>query len=185
MLSAIERHTAAARCREAGVLCLEKPVAPADLLLAMGKVLGIDGGTAPSETAAWNDMEQSPPQRTLRILLAEDTLPNQKLIVYALAKRGHTVEVAGNGAETLELIQRQDFDLVLMDVQMPVMDGLEATAAIRRLDDPKKARLPIVAMTAHAYKSDQERCLAAGMDAYISKPINRRELIEIVERMAR
>ncbi len=105
------------------------------------------------------------------------------MILYALGQRGHKVEAAGNGAEALDLVQRQDFDLVLMDVQMPVMDGLEATAAIRKLDDPKKAKLPIIAMTAHAYKSDQERCLAAGMDAYISKPINRQELIEMVERI--
>ncbi len=89
-----------------------------------------------------------------------------------------------NGAETLNLIQRQDFDLVLMDLQMPIMDGLEATAAIRKLEDAKKAKLPIIAMTAHAYKSDQERCLAAGMDAYISKPINRQELIAMVELLA-
>jgi two-component system, sensor histidine kinase and response regulator len=105
------------------------------------------------------------------------------LIQYALGNCGHKVEVAGNGAETVDLVRRQDFDLVLMDVQMPVMDGLEATAAIRKLDDPRRAKVPIIAMTAHAYKSDQERCLAAGMDAYISKPINRRELIEIVERV--
>ena len=184
MLSAVERHTAAARCQEAGVLCLEKPVAPADLLLAMAKVLGINAGATPSETTHLTDAELPPPRRPLRILLAEDTLPNQKLIVYALAKRGHQVEVAGNGAETLDLIQRQDFDLVLMDVQMPIMDGLEATAAIRQLDDAKKAHLPIIAMTAHAYKSDQERCLAAGMNAYISKPVNRQELIEMVERIS-
>ena len=184
MLSAVERHTAAARCREAGVLCLEKPVVPADLLLAMGKVLAINGGAAAGETTPFTAAGLPPPRRTLRILLAEDTLANRKVIVYALSKRGHEVDVAGTGAEALELVQRRDFDLVLMDVQMPVMDGLEATAAIRKLDDPKRATLPIIAMTAHAYKSDQERCLAAGMDAYISKPVNRQELIEMVERLA-
>ena len=85
--------------------------------------------------------------------------------------------------EALDLVRSHDFDVVLMDVQMPVLDGLETTTAIRKMDDPKKAGLPVIAMTAHAYKSDQEPCLAAGMDAYISKPINRRELIEMVERM--
>jgi CheY-like chemotaxis protein len=182
MLSAVERHTAAVRCQEAGVLCLEKPVAPDDLLMAISRILGINGGTAQAGSAPAESAHPLP-LRSLHILLAEDSLPNQKLILYALAQRGHQVEVAGNGAETLEQVQRQDFDLVLMDVQMPVMDGLEATAAIRKLDDPKKAKLPIVAMTAHAYQSDQERCLAAGMDAYISKPVNRQELIDLLERL--
>ena len=182
MLSAVERHTAAVRCQEAGVLCLEKPVAPDDLLAALSRVLGINGAAAETKTAT-SPSAPAPPRRILRILLAEDSLPNQKLILYALGQRGHKVEVAGNGAETLDLIQRHDFDLVLMDVQMPIMDGLETTAAIRKLDDAKKARLPIIAMTAHAYKSDQDRCLAAGMDAYISKPVNRQELTEMVERL--
>ena len=182
MLSAVERHSAAMQCKEAGVLCLEKPVAPDDLLTAISKVLGIDGLDAQAKIAS-TESAQSPPRRTLHVLLAEDSLPSQKLILYALGQRGHKVEVAATGAEALEMVQRQEFDLVLMDVQMPMMDGLEATAAIRKLDDTKKARLPIIAMTAHAYKSDQERCLAAGMDAYISKPVNRQELIEMVERI--
>ena len=105
------------------------------------------------------------------------------MILYALGNRGHQVEVANNGAEAVDLVQRQDFDLVLMDVQMPILDGLEATAAIRKLADPAKARLPIIAMTAHAYQRDQEQCLAAGMDAYIAKPINRQELITMVEQL--
>jgi CheY-like chemotaxis protein len=160
---------------------LETPLAPYHLLIAICKVLGINGGTAET-TGAPSQPAHAPPQRTLHILLAEDSVPNQKLVLYALGQRGHKVEVAGNGEEAFELVQRQDFDLMLMDVQMPIMDGLEATAAIRKLADPKKAKLPIIAMTAHAYKSDQERCLAAGMDAYISKPVNREELIEMVER---
>ena len=98
------------------------------------------------------------------MLLAEDTPANQKLVVYLLGKRGHTIEIAENGRQALELVGQQDFDVVLMDVQMPEMDGFQATAAIRKLDDPQKARLPIIAMTAHALKGDRERCLAAGMD---------------------
>ena len=90
------------------------------------------------------------------------------------------MEVANNGREAVERVGREDFDLALMDVQMPAMDGLQATAAIRKLEDPKKAGLPIVAMTAHAGKGDRERCLAAGMDGYLSKPINARELIETI-----
>ncbi len=182
-LSAVERHTAAARCKEAGVVCLEKPVTPGDLLATIGRVLGVGSESATNETSPLGDAELPPPGRILRILLAEDAMASQKLMVYALGKRGHQVEVAKNGMEALDLVRSHDFDVVLMDVQMPVLDGLETTTAIRKMDDPKKAGLPVIAMTAHAYKSDQERCLAAGMDAYISKPINRRELIEMVERM--
>jgi CheY-like chemotaxis protein/HPt (histidine-containing phosphotransfer) domain-containing protein len=124
------------------------------------------------------------PRRTLRILVAEDTLPNQKLVVHLLTKRGHTAVVAKNGREVLDLLRREDFDLVVMDVQMPGMDGFQATAAIRALADETKARVPIVAMTAHALRGDRERCLAAGMDGYVSKPIGRQELVETVERLA-
>ena len=123
------------------------------------------------------------PSRLLRLLLAEDTPANQKLVTYVLGKRGHSVEVVQNGQQALEAVGRQDFDAVLMDVQMPVMDGFQATQAIRKLADPKKARLPIIAMTAHALKGDAERCLAAGMDGYISKPVKGEELIELVERL--
>ena len=123
------------------------------------------------------------PERALRVLLAEDTPANQKLVAKILSKRGHSVKTANNGQEAVELLQRQDFDLILMDVQMPVMDGFQATAAIRPLHTPK-SQVPIVAMTAHALKGDHERCLAAGMDAYISKPIDSRELIDLVERLA-
>ena len=94
------------------------------------------------------------------------------------------VEVARNGQQALEAVGRQDFDVVLMDVQMPVMDGFQATLAIRKLQDPKKARLPIIAMTAHALKGDRERCLAAGMDGYLSKPINGHKMIALVESLA-
>jgi signal transduction histidine kinase/CheY-like chemotaxis protein len=124
------------------------------------------------------------PKRALRVLLAEDTPANQKLVRYVLDKRGHTVVVSQNGQEALERLAAEDFDLVLMDIQMPEMDGFQATAAIRALSDLRKARLPIIAMTAHAIKGDAERCLAAGMDAYLSKPVNGHELIALVERLA-
>ena len=124
------------------------------------------------------------PARVLRVLLAEDTPANQKLVRYVLEKRGHTVVVAPNGREALKRLAAEEFDVVLMDIQMPEMDGFQATAAIRKLEDATKARLPIVAMTAHALKGDAERCLAAGMDAYLSKPVNGHELIALVERLA-
>ena len=130
-------------------------------------------GHAPLEKAA----------RSLHILLAEDNPANQKVALYFLAQRGHAVEIAHNGIQVLEKIAQQPFDVVLMDVQMPEMDGFEATSAIRALPDPHKAKLPIVAMTAHALKGDRERCLAAGMDAYLSKPIDAEAMIATVERL--
>ncbi len=120
-------------------------------------------------------------RRALQILLAEDTPTNQKVAQYLLTKRGHIVEIARNGRQALELIAQREYDVVLMDVQMPVMDGFQATSAIRALADPAKAHLPIIAMTAHALKEDAERCIAAGMDAYVSKPIQVDEFIELVE----
>jgi CheY-like chemotaxis protein len=120
----------------------------------------------------------------LRILLAEDTPANQKLIVSLLTKRGHVVEIAHNGREAVDLARQKRFDLVLMDVQMPIMDGFQATAAIRSMAEPAKAELPIVAMTAHAMRGDRERCLAAGMDAYVAKPVDSRKFIELVELLA-
>ena len=119
----------------------------------------------------------------LRILLVEDNPANQKLAAYILQDRGHAVEIAGNGQEAIYLAEQNRYDVILMDVQMPEMDGLEATAAIRKREDGGQ-RMPIIAMTAHSMKGDRERCLAAGMDAYISKPIKREELIETVERLA-
>jgi signal transduction histidine kinase/CheY-like chemotaxis protein len=121
------------------------------------------------------------PQQILRVLLAEDTPTNQKLAEYLLIKRGHIVEIAHDGRQAIDLIEKHDYDVVLMDVQMPIMDGFQATAAIRNMADPVKASLPIIAMTAHALKEDADRCLAAGMDAYVSKPIEADEFIELVE----
>ena len=100
-----------------------------------------------------------------------------------LEKRGHTVAVAGNGREALELLERQSFDIVLMDVMMPEMDGFEATRRIREKEKASGAHLPIVALTAHAMRGDRELCLNAGMDAYVSKPINLEELFSVIETM--
>ena len=110
--------------------------------------------------------------RHLRILLAEDNVINQKVAVRTLEKRGHEVAVAGNGREVLDLMARQQFDVVLMDIQMPEMDGLETTRCIRRQEKPTGAHLPIIALTAHSMEGDRERFLAVGMDGYISKPIS-------------
>ena len=114
--------------------------------------------------------------RQLRILLAEDNAVNQKLATRLLEREGHDVHVVQNGQEALEAIAIGQFDVVLMDVQMPEMDGIEATSVIRTIEAAKGGHLPIVAMTAHAMRGDRERCIQAGMDGYVSKPIDRREL---------
>jgi CheY-like chemotaxis protein len=119
----------------------------------------------------------------LRILLVEDNPAHQKLATYILEDRGHTVECADNGQEAVSVSAQRRYDLILMDVQMPRMDGLEATAAIRKREDGQMP-VPIIAMTAHAMQGDRDRCLAAGMDGYLPKPINAQELIGLVERLA-
>jgi signal transduction histidine kinase/ActR/RegA family two-component response regulator len=120
----------------------------------------------------------------LRILLVEDNPANQKLATYILQDRGHVVEIAGDGQEAVCLTEQNRYDVILMDVQMPGMNGLEATAAIRKREDGGR-RVPIIAMTAHAMKGDRDRCLAAGMDGYLSKPVNAQEMIGLVESLAR
>ena len=116
----------------------------------------------------------SPP----RILLVEDNLINQKVASRMLEKNGHTVVIANNGKEALDTLAEQDFDAVVMDVQMPEMDGLEATAAIRAGEQGTGRRLPILALTAHALNGDRERCLRAGMDGYIAKPVQGARLLQ-------
>ena len=111
-------------------------------------------------------------RRGLQILLAEDNVVNQRLAAHLLESRGHHVTIANNGREALELHAKQPFDLALVDVQMPEMDGLQLTAAIREKEKDTAAHLPIIAMTAYAMKGDRERCLEAGMDDYVAKPIN-------------
>lgn len=113
--------------------------------------------------------------------MAEDNVVNQTLAFRLLEKRGFVVSIAVNGREVLAALEKEDFDLVLMDVQMPEMDGFEATAAIRQGEQVSGRHIPIIAMTAHALKGDQERCLAAGMDAYISKPIRTHDLFATIE----
>src|SRR3989442_9970527 len=120
-------------------------------------------------------------RRRLRVLLVEDNPVNRAVAVRLLERRGQIVSIARNGREALDLIKARPFDVALMDLQMPEMDGLAATAAVRASEQGTGRRLPIVAMTAHAMKGDRERCLEAGMDAYISKPIQSRKLFETIE----
>ncbi len=180
MLSATDRHRYADQCRDAEAICLEKPISRSALFNAIAKTVGA------AELRAVREEKNIPPTptRPLRVLLAEDTRANQKLVLHVLGRRGHEVRIAENGREALSFLQNEDIDVVLMDVQMPEMDGFAATAAIRQLNDQGKASVPIIAMTAHAMKGDEQRCLNAGMDAYISKPINGDEMIGMVERLA-
>jgi two-component system, sensor histidine kinase and response regulator len=120
-------------------------------------------------------------RRSLRILLAEDNAVNRLLVTALLAKRGHTSVSVVNGREAVAAVANGVFDLVLMDVQMPEMDGLQATAAIRKAEEMTGAHVPIVALTAHAMKGDREACLAAGTDEYLSKPVNATELYALIE----
>jgi PAS domain S-box-containing protein len=179
MLSSACQPIDAARCQELGLAAyLTKPIKQADLLRAILAALGSPAAAAPPA---------APPAprhgRTLRVLLAEDNLVNQKLAIRLLEKQGHSVTLAGTGAEAVRAVERQAFDLVLMDVQMPEMDGFEATAAIRARERDSGRHLPILAMTAYAMKGDRERCLAGGMDDYVSKPIQPRELWQAIERL--
>ncbi|CAN5906683.1 hypothetical protein BH23GEM7_BH23GEM7_01990 [soil metagenome] len=172
-----------ARAAKLGIArTLIKPVKQSDLLDAILQVLDIGPGEPqPEEAAADGRPEEIP---SLRILLTEDGLVNQKVAVSLLERRGHSVAVANNGREALAALEREPFDCVLMDVQMPEMDGFEATAAIREREQETGDHIPIIAMTAHAMKGDRERCLEAGMDEYLAKPIRADELYEMVERMA-
>jgi two-component system, sensor histidine kinase and response regulator len=183
MLSSSDRAGDAERCREIGVSAyLHKPIVRSELLAAIMSVMGLKSQDY-RESRPTEKLSSHADGRHLRILLAEDNVVNQRVAVRVLEKRGHWVVVAENGAEALQALACQRFDLVLMDVQMPEMDGLDATRRIRTMEEQTGQRLPIVAMTAHAMKGDRERCLQAGMDDYIAKPIDAKKLAALVERL--
>jgi CheY-like chemotaxis protein/nitrogen-specific signal transduction histidine kinase len=140
----------------------------------------------PLEAAVEEPASSAPmtPTAPLRILVAEDNPVNQTLVSRILVRAGHTVAVAANGQEAVEMCSSGRFDLILMDVQMPVLDGFEATARVRELDRARGVRTPVIALTANAMKGDRERCLGAGMDGYISKPVSRDELLGTVAKFA-
>ena len=164
------------RCQQLGIRAyLTKPVKSSDLLENIHRVL-CDSPWQPHLEAAPTTARPAP--RPLRILLAEDSTINQRLAVALLGKQGHRVTVAANGVEALAALAREPFDVVLMDVQMPEMDGLETTTRIRQQEAGTSRHLPIIALTAHAMKGDRERCLDAGMDGYVSKPLHPQDLFD-------
>jgi CheY-like chemotaxis protein len=149
-----------------------------------------EGETQPTDTLSLQNMlaavgtSAHQPKRELSVLLAEDNVVNQRLVKRLLEKRGHMVEVASTGREAVEMAERGSFDVILMDVQMPDMDGLETTARIRKHEETRGGRTPIIALTAHTMRGDRERCLAAGMDNFINKPIDAVKFIQAVEATA-
>jgi PAS domain S-box-containing protein len=181
MLSSAGRAEHVERASQCGVSrCLTKPVTQSELLDAITNSLGVAGSSdRPKDLIQAGRPADFTPRR---VLLAEDGLVNQKVAVILLERRGHTVTIANTGVEVLDALEREKFDLVLMDVQMPVMDGFEATAAIREREKSAGGHLPIIAMTAHAMKGDRERCLNSGMDGYLSKPFRPIELFRAVEK---
>jgi len=180
LLTAPGHNGSAGRDRRLGIAAsLTKPVRQSDLLDA---VLALACGSAAPSPSRRRPAPASA-TRPLRVLVVEDNEVNQRLAARVLEKRGHRVSLASNGREAVSAVRRSSFDLVLMDVQMPEMGGFEATAAIRKRERCG-SRLPIVAMTAHSLEGDRERCLQAGMDAYLAKPVEAAELIETVERLA-
>jgi signal transduction histidine kinase/ligand-binding sensor domain-containing protein/CheY-like chemotaxis protein len=174
----------AARCRDLGVVAyITKPIRGHELSAAL-KAAHVKAARGPGEAPISLRSEVTPERRTvraLRVLLAEDNPINQRLTLRLLEKRGHTVVAAADGMEALEALDRDAFDLVLMDVQMPRMDGFQVTGIVREREKITGAHLPIFAMTAHVLKGDEERCLSAGMDGYIPKPVSPKELIAVVE----
>ncbi len=181
MITSVEQRAKVARCHDLGIArWLLKPINHAELLSAILTVLGqIEPDNAPDIVRA-HKQEKT---RKLRILVAEDNLINQSVVVRMLEKMGHLPAVAQNGRKALSMLQAEIFDCVFMDVQMPEIDGFTATRTIRENEKSTGSHIPIIAMTAHAMKGDKERCLDAGMDAYLSKPVSSQMIADAIVRI--
>jgi two-component system, sensor histidine kinase and response regulator len=182
MLSSAGQRGDATRCRELGVAAyLTKPVRQAELLDAIVTALGtrVQNQVLPPLVTRHSLRESK--QHHLHVLLVEDNTTNQLVARRLLEKHGHSVAVAANGKKAVRAFEREPFDLILMDIQMPEMNGWEATQAIREKEKMTGKHIPIVAMTAHAMKGDEERCLASGMDDYLTKPIRTQELLAVLD----
>jgi two-component system sensor histidine kinase/response regulator len=168
-------------CEQLGIAGhLIKPIKSSELLETIANITGV---TIDESTILESSAPQGGSTGPLQVLLAEDSLFNQKLAVGLLEKHNHVVTVVGDGKQALATLQKREFDLVLMDVEMPELDGLEATRKIRKTEETTGRHVPIVAMTAQAMKGDRERCLDAGMDGYVAKPIRVQELWRTIERV--
>jgi signal transduction histidine kinase/CheY-like chemotaxis protein len=179
MLSSVERRVDLELLRALGIAAyLVKPVTQSALRVALAN--GLSAAAQPAPEPDRDVRVEPPPARSLRILLAEDNLVNQKVAAHALRQGGHWVTVASSGRQALEMLAAAAFDLVLMDLHMPEMDGLTATRRIRELERESGRHVPVIAMTACAMKGDRERCQEAGMDDYLTKPISPHELLEKV-----
>ncbi|MEN3335895.1 MAG: hypothetical protein V7641_5260 [Blastocatellia bacterium] len=183
MLTSATQHGMAVRCRQLGFAgYLTKPISQSDLLDAISAFVG-HSQQALESMCADPEIVVNPQRRSARILVAEDNEVNQLLATRVLEKRGYQVIIAGNGKQALAAYEHEAFDLILMDVQMPEMNGLQATTIIRQREEGTTEHLPIIAMTARAMKGDREECFAAGVDAYISKPVQFDELFAAMQRL--
>ena len=184
MLTSGGRRGDAARCREAGVTAyLTKPLRSSDLKAMLVSVLSretLDGAEPPPLLTRYSLTAETEPKK-LRILLAEDNAINQRITRSLLERRGHSVTLTTNGRQAFEQWEQRPFDVILMDVQMPEMDGFEATGLIRQQEKISGQRIPIIALTAHALTGYEERCLSAGMDSYVTKPIQAQQLFQAIE----
>jgi PAS domain S-box-containing protein len=181
LLTSASRPSDVARCRELGISdYLSKPIKQSELFDAIVTAMADDSRKRERYESTSASIQAS--ERSLRVLLAEDNPVNQMLATRVLEKLGHKVQVVNNGRDALARAKAEEFDVILMDVQMPEMDGLEATTAIRDAEAGTGKHVPIVAMTAHAMKGDREKCLSAGMDGYLSKPIRIDELKQAIEK---
>jgi signal transduction histidine kinase/DNA-binding response OmpR family regulator len=182
MLSSMGRRGDGIQCKQLGIAAhLTKPISRPELLDAITGALGLAGGDGSSEDTQLDTTRSPKEQSRLNVLLVEGKPINQALAAGLLSKRGHDVTVAGNGQEALDALQIGQFDLVLMDIQMPVMGGDTATIAIRRREKTTGGHIPIIAMTAHALKGDREKYLDCGMDGYVPKPISQKTLFDTID----
>lgn len=185
LASTTDRLEFSRRCAEAGAVAfVEKPVCQSQLLGAVAQATGVASLDTESRQGLFDRPLVAVP---MNILLVEDTPANRKVVQRVLNRRGHTLEIAVNGREAIDRFRKSEYDLILMDVQMPIMDGLQATLAIREIEQESEAvsDVPIVAMTAHSLRGDRQRCLKSGMNGYLSKPIDLHKLIAVVESYAR
>lgn len=184
LIATVGQRGDALRCRAEGIDAYLTPPYPSSTLLNTITALLLTGERALLRTSLVTKHSIRESRKDLKILLAEDNLVNQELAVELLESYGHQVQVADNGRAAVDLYQTQPFDLVLMDVQMPIMGGFEATALIRAAQQATGQHIPVIALTAHAMKGDRERCLAAGMDDYLTKPIQIKSLLTVLGNVA-